>query len=553
MKSLPSIVAILIASNSLLAAPAVTPDSKGEYEIARQIDQNIRARWKQEEITPSRRSNDAEFIRRLYLDLTGRIPSAQASQDFITSRDRSKRTKTVEKLVNTSEAAENWADLWVGVLVGQQLRQQRLERSVLEEWIAKTYRENMPYDVFVRQLLTAEGYSNENPAVNFALKFQDSNEAAGAISKIFLGVQIQCAQCHNHPYEKWTQDDFNGFAAFFSKTQARRERLDAAKFPKALQKKGNNMSMREKMEKAQKVRKMKRRFQVTEMAGGGRRFRRMMGNSSKAKPKFLGAESPSVANFAKLRPVLADWVTSSDNPYFAKAAVNRIWSHLMGRGIIHPLDDIGENNPPSHPEVLDLLARDFIEHSFDVKRLLRIIARTSTYQLSSRVAYAHKDEPPPDDIFAWQQLKPLTGEQILRSLVETTGLRSIKSSKIARNLRTQGRKVLRQFHFAFATDEQEEVSSFEGTIPQALLMMNSMLVNESMRPIPGNTIHSLTNGKSSTNDKITKLFLAGLTRYPSPTERLYFNRYLREQKHSVEAWADLLWSLVNSSEFMFIH
>jgi hypothetical protein len=347
------------------------------------------------------------------------------------------------------------------------------------------------------------------------------------VSRIFLGVQIQCAQCHNHPYEKWTQDDFNGFQAFFSKTHPRREKRAG--------------------------KDMRPRFILTEFKFTPRRMMERMGMKDAGNPKYLGGNKLNLGPLAKRRPVFAAWLTDKNNPYFARAVVNRYWGILTGRGIVQPMDDFGENNPPSHPEILDLLAKDFMANGYDVRRLLRILTSSYAYQASSRVPSSHREDPPPDELFAYQQLKPLSAEQIVMSILEATRLRKAKNRKIASAIRSKARMVVTQFNFIFDTDGMEEVSSFEGTIPQALLMLNGPLTNDTLKPIPGTTLGEIATSKQSVDKKLDILFLSTLTRLPDANDRIYFKRYLRAGGYKPEAWADVQWTLLNTSEFLFVN
>lgn len=549
-------LACFLALPGILSAESLSPPAipAGETELVQEMDRLFAERWKAAQVSPTKTANDAEFLRRVYLDVTGSIPTAQAAEEFIQSRSALKREKLIEDLVRVPEAAKSWADRWLVTLLGRQMGQARVDRWALEQWLEKTYREEVPYDQFIREFLTAEGRNDEVGPVNFFLRFEGPEEPASAVSRIFLGLQIQCAQCHNHPYEKWTQQDFRGFTAFFSRLNGRREDAsdeEEMKAKKEEKMEGPGRNLKEAKVRQPKDNKLKPRFVVFEAQGRGRP--RKMAEYSNVQPRFLDGVSPSVGPRAKLRPLLADWMTDPKNPFVARAAVNRLWGQLLGRGLVHPVDDFGTNNPPSHPEVLDLLARDFLEHQFDVRRLLRVILKTQVYQLSSRVPSNHRDEPPPDELFAWQRLKPMTAEQILESLVQATGLRNVRQAKNAAKAGDQARQVFRQYNFVFSTDEMEEVSAFEGTIQQALLMMNGLLVNEGVRPLPGNTMSAILASKESLDKKIDGLFLGTVTRLPEITERVAFQRYLREQKESKEAWSDLQWALLNSSEFLFVH
>lgn len=520
----------MLKANILLSACLLLPCvsfAENENEVVGKIDELLKARWKAEKISPARIANSADFIRRLYLDIAGRIPPIEVAQEFLYSRDPAKKANYIDRIVKTPDYAEHWANVWADILIGPELMQPMVNRQALIEWLDGQLRKNTPFDQVVRELLTSEGYSDENGATNYFMKFKMPSEAAASVSRIFLGVQIQCAQCHNHPYEKWTQDDFNGFQAFFAKTRPRRDQMAG--------------------------KDMRPRFMVTEVKFAPQRMMERMGMKDAGAPKYLGGNKLDLGPVAKLRPVLAAWLTDKSNPYFARAVVNRYWGILNGRGIVHPLDDFGKNNLPSHPEILDILAKDFVDNGYDVRRLLRILTSTYAYQASSRVPTPHRENPPPDDLFAYQQLKPLSAEQIVMSIFEATRLRDAKNRQITGAIKTRARAVVSLFNFTFDTDGMEEVSGFEGTIPQALLMLNGPLTNETLRPIPGTTLGEIAASKESVDKKLDTLFLSTLTRLPDANDRIYFKRYLRDEGYKPEAWADVQWTLLNTSEFLFVN
>src|SRR5581483_2836921 len=342
---------------------------------------------KKMQILPSALSSDTEFLRRVYYDVVGIPPTPEEIRAFLGDKRADKRSRLIDALLERTEHAEFWALKWGDLF--------KLRFDVLRDrgtwgmyrWIRDSIAANKPYDQFVRDLLTADGSCAENPAANLWRAFPDANEASEATAQVFFGIRLLCAKCHDHPFEKWIQNDYYGMAAFFSqvsrKTGGRKD--DLVIF----------------------------RTQAPAQA-------RHSTTGATLAPKYLDAASVVVGADKDARALFAAWATSKDNPFLARAAVNRFWSHLFGRGIIDPVDDIRSSNPPSNAPLLDALTKDFVDHNFDVRHLLRTMLNSRTYQLSSRT---NKSNAQDRVNFSHAVPRRLSAEQVLDTLSQVTGIK----------------------------------------------------------------------------------------------------------------------------------
>ncbi len=372
---------------------------RDSQNLAGKIDDLIAKRWAEAKAQPAPRADDAEFLRRVYLDMAGRIPTVAESRAFLDDTRSDKRAQLVEQLLADPRYVANFTNFWRALLIPEAGNnfQVRLQQGAFEEWLKKQVAKNAGYDQLVRDLLTAKvgteggGFNinailggNSGPVTYYLAKeFKPENLAAGA-ARIFLGVSVECAQCHNHPFAEWKRDQFWSFAAFFSGIQSQRlmdfllpGQEDVAKHEIAIP-----------------------------------------GTDKTVAARFLDGTEPKWGEKPAARPTLAEWITAPTNPYFARTAVNRAWAYLYGTGLVEPVDDMGAN--PSHPEVLDLLAREFAAHQFDLKFLFRTLTATRIYQLSSIATNTSQDEPA---LFARMPLRGLTAEKIFDSVATATGYR----------------------------------------------------------------------------------------------------------------------------------
>lgn len=490
------------------------------------IDRHIDARLKEEDIKPSKQSKDAEFLRRVHLDLTGKIPTVEAVVDFIEDGSRDKREKKIDELIGSELYLDYWSRLWTNWLIGRD--DNNIEQRLgLEGWIRESLSKNMPYNQFVQALITAEGSLEENGAAHYLMRYDLSPvDLASHTSRLFLGLPMQCAQCHDHKTEAWYQEDFYGLAAFFA-----------------------NIRVEEI-------------FEMDE-DGNERVAERILKNVPQGSvylpdthepvpPSFLDGKRPT-ASTVKQRQALSNWMTAKDNPYFCHALVNRIWAHFMGRGFVEPLDGFGEEYPPSNPKLLDWLAEDFMIHGYDLRYLMRTILNTKTYQ---RTSETNKSNQYDDLYYSHAYIKPLTAEQFFYSMLESTGFERLQKRRDRDQLENMKRRYLERFLFLIDNGEMEEIEAFNGTVPQALMMINGSLVNDSgYHKARGGLLHYILKTYRSKRDRLNQIYLTTLSRYPRTSERSYFDRYLRSSlyRNDALAYEDLYWALLNSAEFALNH
>jgi hypothetical protein len=359
--------------------------------LARHVDAAIDARLREEGVGPSPPAADAEFLRRVYLDVAGHIPPADKVAAFLDSREPNKRVKLIDELLASPDYGRHQADLWQALLLPRNSDNRFVRFDAMAKWLEEGFNEGKPWDRMVREIVTASGATDKNPAVYYVLANRGPDKLTDNVTRLFLGVQLQCAQCHNHPFTDWKQDEYWGMAAFFSKVRMQ----------------GNPMA----------ALRQGAPFTVAEGDRG-----RPLPRPDAAKnlpPKFLQGQHAVVNSGRSPREVLADWMTSRRNPYFARAMVNRTWGELFGRGLVNPVDDMHDGNPPSHPQLLADLADQFATNGFDHKALVRALCNTRAYQRSGKPTAGSADAGP--ELFAHMAVKVLTPEQLFDSLVQVLG------------------------------------------------------------------------------------------------------------------------------------
>jgi hypothetical protein len=487
----------------LTAVPVWAADASNDVLLSRRIDQLLAARWAEERLKPVARSDDAEFLRRAYLDLTGKIPPVSEVRRFLADRSPDKRRALVERLLSGPGYVTHFGAVWRELLVldpdVDAGRQAAL--ADLEKWLHKQFAGNVPYDRMVRALLTLplqepRSPEGEEPAPRLFYLGRENKpeELAAGSTRVFLGIRLECAQCHNHPHAKWTREHFWSQAAFFANP------------------KNPNADSRELV---------------------------IPGTEKKVLARFLdGAVVPD--GRSDPRVALADWITSPKNPYFARAAANRLWAHFFGIGLVDPVDDMTSENPPSHPELLDELARAFAASGYDFKFLIRAIMGSDAYQLTS---VETRSTPMADArLFSRMNVKALAPAELFDSIVEATAYRS-------GDLARQRARLLVRFP---RTERRLEGQS---SIPQALALMNGELVAAATRLDGDNTLSAvLASPFLDTAGKIETLCLAALGRSPRPEEKARLVKFVADAGAGRErALADVFWALLNSAEFIHNH
>lgn len=529
-----ALVLPLCLENSLLLAGSLPKDGRKDMSMSRKIDEHVNAELKRHQLTPAKDADDAEFLRRLSLDLTGTIPPAEEVVSFMKDNTAKKRELKIDEYINHPMFAENLATSWANLLITRS--NEAADRGNLEGYLRDSFLYNKPYDQMVRELLTAEGVADEVPAVNYLVRHAEAAEAAGHTARIFLGLQIQCAQCHNHPYEKWEQKDFWGYTAFFIRMQRGR------------------MGMRGDAARPYYVRENSTgevRYQVRGVPGSGKSAGEPVFDT--ASPRFLGTDIVGESN-GNRRESLAKILTDPRTLRFGKAIVNRVWNHLMGRGLVMPVDDMGDNNPATHPELLELLADDFIDKSYDLKYLYRSIANSKAYQRASEPRNAKFEG---SEYYSYANMKPMTPEQLFNSLMQATGMDEKQRFNHPTKLRDWKNTYLSGYIYNFGNDEEEVVESFQGTIPQALLMMNGEIVAGGVRVEAGSNLERLFKIRKSDDDRVELMFLASLSRRPSASEKQEILNYIHRKGNTPEkrktGFEDAFWAMVNTTEFIFNH
>ena len=446
-------------------------------EIVDFTNTQVRQGWTDNEIKPSTIAGDTEWIRRVHLDLVGAIPSLEAVEAFLKDRDPAKRTKLVDNLLDDPGYVRNWTTIWSNLLIGRRTPR-RVSRGGMRKFLREAFARNRPWDKVVYDLVSAEGHFERNGAVNYLLAQMtmrdDGVQATAKTTRLFMGIQVQCTQCHNHPFNDWQQNQFWEFNNFFR--QARR--VDHRKYDP----KGGRMV--DDYSELVFTDFKERVF-----------FEQRAGTLQMVEPRFFETRVNAKPS-TDLRKELARLMVAGDNPLIAKAMVNRTWGHFFGYGFTKPLDDMGPHNPSTHPELLERLSREFVKAGYDVKQLARWICNSEPYHLTSRLGNDNAVDNPgagESPLFSHMYVKGMEAEQLYDSLIVATGAHKAGGSGWEESER-QRQTWLRQFVIAFGTDENDEATTFNGTIPQALMMMNGELVEKATSAKRGSFLNKVLSG-----------------------------------------------------------
>ena len=501
------------------------------------INQRIRQGWEDNEIKPSTMASDAEWVRRVHLDLIGAIPSLEVSEAFLKDRDRQKRTKLIDTLLDDPGYVRNWTTVWSNLLIGRRTPR-RTSRGGMRKFLRAAFARNRPWKDVVFDLVSAEGHFERNGAVNYLLAQMtmrdDGVQATAKTTRLFMGIQVQCTQCHNHPFNDWKQDQFWQFNNFFR--QARR--VDHRKYDPKSGRMVDDYSELVFTDFTDRV------F-----------YEQRAGTLQMVEPRFFETVVEQKAG-SDLRKELAKLMIKGDNPLIAKALVNRMWGHFFGYGFTKPIDDMGPHNPATHPQLVERLGAEFVKSGYDLKQLIRWITNAEAYHLTSRVGKSNEaDNPAAGEapLFSHMYVKSMEAEQLYDSLIVATGAHKAGGAGWEESER-QRQRWLQQFVIAFGTDENDETTTFNGTIPQALMMMNGELVQKATSAKRGSFLKQVLSERGSEVVKIRRLFLATLTREPSKKELLAARQIIREPAaEPISGYQDLFWALLNSNEFVFNH
>jgi len=487
------------------------------------IDGEINRRLKEEGVPASPLAGDAEFYRRLHLDLVGTIPSAEKTHEFLESKDADKRSKAVETLLSDARFGKFYGEIWAGMMMPRESNNRRLSSVPLQTWLADEFNKNVPVNTMVHDLLVSTGTQDANGAVTYFIGNPSVDKITDSVSKMFLGVQLQCAQCHNHPFTDWKQKEYWGMAQFFMKVRADN--------PNQAAKKGTAPGIVE----SDKAPKKKNGLPESAM---------------KVNAKFLGGEEPKLSSSQPYRPVLADWMTSPSNPFFARAMVNRFWHHLFGRGLINPVDDMHENNTPTHPELLEALTQQFKANNFDLRYLMRAVCNSQAYQRTSRPISSNAED---HELYSHRRVRAMLPEQLFDSIVTVIGAERVtKRSDAAPVGKKGGAQGPRdQFVNFFRVVEEPDVTEYQSGIPQALRLMNSAFTNNVQGAL-NRTIKSA--GSNEPAKVVEQIYLTGLSRRPTAEESRRMVEFVGKHAGGAQAaYSDMLWAILNSSEFVLNH
>ena len=487
---------------------------------ANYIDTHVHSKLQQLQFLASDLCTEDEFLRRVYFDTIGILPTVEEAETYLADSSPDKRSQLIDTLLERPEYSRFWALRWSDLL--------RLKKSLMTdrgvfkfyEWIVTSLRDDMPLSEFAVQLLTARGSTFENPAANYYRALKDMNECTEATSQLFLGARLQCAKCHNHPFERWTQDNYYGISAFFNRVQ----RKDGARA-------------------GEMVVWMAREGDVIQPRTG-----------QKMKPWLPAKGDVEVDGNQDPRDMFAEWLTAPDNPFFCRVAVNRIWAHTMGRGIVEPVDDFRDSNPPSNAELLDALANDFREGNFQQKHILRVILNSHTYQRSSRTTEFNRDD---NKYFSHARRRLLGAEQLLDAICHLTGVPESFAGLPEGTRATQlpsppGHEFLDVFGQPQRTTTCACERTSESNLSQAIQLFNGKLIHGKLTS-EQNRFRKLIEAEKSDEEVIRHLYLAGFSRPPQSEELEAAKNHIQSKEDRVAAFEDICWALINTNEFLHQH
>jgi hypothetical protein len=558
-------------SASVAGTPSPAPAAVDAGLTSAALDDALGEAWKKAGITPAPLADDATFLRRVSLDLHGVIPTEEEVNAFLADTSPQKRAVLIDKLLAHPRATEALVDYWESILLPPAPKERRVSRPDFRAFLRERFAKNVGWNQIAEELIGATGQNGGAPedgqkingAVSYLLKFGNQTaDLAGTVSKTFLGVQIQCAQCHDHKTEAWKQSDFQKFAACFQEVKI--DGIDK---------------------------------------GGGGLQRAAIVNKDKLPPRVLKQTPPTALDGTAITPdtdgsrrtALAKWMTRPDNPYFAKVFVNRTWAHFFGRGFVNPVDDIRPSNPADLPELLDLLARDFVAHGYDIRRLQRQLAGMRAYQLDGKATPDATGKSPEIKLWSRYRLSPMGPDVLLDSTVRALGIEAVVE-KTEGQSESELRQGLRdKLAFVFDVDEEDDPPDFEGTLSQSLFLLNGRLVNAVSMDLPGAALDKLLAEEPDDEKLVKRLFVRVLGRPAtapelapllahvkgeSPTEQRAADAKAEARRAAKKknkkpkkagkdpyshlagtpssdprrrAFEDVLVALVNSSEFFFNH
>ena len=494
-----------------------------DFQPANYVDLLAAEKWKQHGLLPSLPSDDATFLRRATIDVCGRLPTADEAREFLADNSANKREVLIDRLLDSPDYPAYFAMRWGVILRNSKLAGADQATYAFHNWLKDLIARNRPYDELVRGVVAAAGEWQDAPAINWYWQMRDDqlHQVTADTAQVFLGVRLQCARCHHHPYERWGQEDYFGLAGFFTRLGRKSFGQPPPYFS------SNKVTTSEKNPLTDKV----------------------------PEPKYLDGPYPTFTPEQDPRHALVDWMTEPDNPFFARVLVNRMWGHFMGRGLVDEVDDIRETNPPSNPELLDALAKDFVDHKFDVKHIIRTLLNSRVYQLSSEPTEANQHDR---QNFARFYARRLIAEVLHDAVDQTCGTKTNFGNMAA------GARAVDLPHEGFGSyfldtfDRPRRVSGCEcerssgATLAQVLLMANSDEIENKLASGEGRIAAMLKENKPF-EEIIGESYLAGYSRFPKQDELQATVQYVSDQENKQQALEDVLWTIINSREFVFNH
>ena len=494
-----------------------------EFVPLNKVDELAVAKWKKLGLKPSPTCDDQTFIRRLTVDLCGRLPTAAETTAFVADTDAKKRAKLIDKLLDSADYPAYFAMKWGGILRNSNLAGADQAAVAFHHWLKDMVARNRPYDEFVRGIVAAAGEWQDAPAINWLWQNRDDqlHQVTADVAQVFLGTRLQCAKCHHHPYERWGQADYYGLAGFFTRLGRKNFGQPPPYYASATPTTGERDPTTGKV----------------------------------PEPKYLDGPVGKFTADEDPRHALVDWMAKPENPYFAKSLANRMWGHFLGRGLVSEVDDLRETNPASNPELLEFLAKDFIAKKFDVKHVIRTILNSRVYQLSAEPTEFNKHDR---QNFARYYARRLPAEVFLDAVNASCGVKGgfsgVSANARAIDLPHEGFGS----YFLDIFDRPKRVTVCEcerstgATLGQVLLLANSEEVEGKIADGNGR-VAKFFKEKKPTSDMIDELYAAALSRPATPAEKKRVTEYIEKAENKQRAVEDVLWALLNTREFMFNH
>jgi hypothetical protein len=490
------------------------------------VDKHVFAKLRKLGIPPSGLCDDSTFVRRVSSDIAGRLPTATEATTFIEDKDPNKRDKLIDRLLNGSGYADYFANKWANVLRNKRVNANDIPYTFrFHAWIRRAFQKNMPYDQFVRNVIAASGDAESHPpSAWFKVALTSTTQMEDA-AQLFLGLRIQCARCHHHPFEKWSQNDYYGFEAFFKQVGLKQSRY-------ALNNVRDSVYHRDGVAVARNPR-----------------------TGTNLKPAGLGSEPLDIPADEDPRHHLVDWMSAPENPFFARALANRYWKHFLGRGIVDPEDDMRATNPPSNPQLLDALAAHFVQSGFDLKDMIRQICRSSTYQLSSE---PNEHNTRDTQNFSSFYTRRLNAEPLYDAINQVAGVSARFSGVPVGTRATQlpdngfNDYFLQVFGKPEAASACECERSAEANLAQSLHLLNSTDIQGRLTNGNGRARQLAQDEEQTDTQKVTELYLWAYSRPPRADELTFVLSQIESYENKQQAYEDILWAIFNTKEFLFV-